>query len=134
MLTTFTRHYGWIPANCYIDALSHRSLNYQRVPQSLHQMKAVLASGSPIVFGFSVYESFESTEVASTGIVPMPQMSESPIGGHCCLIVGYQENEQRFTIRNSWGIWGDKGYCYMPYAYLLSSSLSSDFWTIRTVV
>ncbi len=121
------------PAQCYTDALLRRSLSYQRVTQSLHQMKAVLASGSPIVFGFSVYESFESSAVASTGIVPMPQMSESPIGGHAVMCVGFRDDEQMFTIRNSWGAWGDNGYCYMPYAYLLSSSLSSDFWTIKSV-
>lgn len=119
---------------CYTDALLHRSLSYQRVPQSLNQLKAVLAGGYPVVFGFTVYESFESAEVAQTGIVPMPGAGESVLGGHCCLIVGYQENEQRFTIRNSWGTWGQQGYCTMPYAYLLSSSLASDFWTIRTVV
>jgi C1A family cysteine protease len=120
-------------AQCYNAALQHRSASYQRVPQSLTQMKACLASGSPIIFGFTVYESFESDAVANTGIVPMPGLHESVLGGHAVLCVGYDDSTQRFIVRNSWGAWGDGGYCYMPYAYLLSRSLASDFWTIKTI-
>lgn len=122
------------PAQCYQDALLHRSLSYQRVPQSLPQMKAVLASGSPFVYGFTVYESFESAEVAATGIVPMPGHNESVLGGHAVLCVGFDDAKQVFICRNSWSAqWGDQGYFYMPYAYLLSRGLASDLWTIRTV-
>jgi C1A family cysteine protease len=120
-------------AQCYNAAHQHRTVSYQRVPQSLTQMKACLASGYPIIFGFTVYESFESQQVANTGIVPMPAHYESALGGHAVLCVGYDDATQRFLVRNSWSDqWGDKGYCYMPYAYLLSRSLASDFWTIKT--
>lgn len=124
------------PTECYQQGLQHRTVVYQRVPQSLSQMKACLASGYPFVFGFTVYESFESAQVASTGIVSMPAHTESVLGGHAVVCVGYDDASQRFTIRNSWGSsWGGpmQGYCTMPYAYLLSRSLASDFWTIRTV-
>lgn len=117
---------------CYSAAKAHRSVSYQRVLQSLPQMKACLASGSPIIFGFTVYESFESQQVANTGIVPMPGLHESVLGGHAVLCVGYDDSTQRFLVRNSWGAWGDGGYCTMPYAYLLSRGLASDFWTIRS--
>ena len=33
-----------------------------------------------------------------------------------------------------WGVkWGMEGYCMMPYEYLISPQLSSDFWTLRSV-
>ena len=97
-------------------------------------MRGCIASGFPFVFGFTVYESFESQEVAQTGIVPMPSPGESVLGGHCVVAVGYDDTQRTFIIRNSWGTgWGEQGYCHMPYEYLISPHLSSDFWTIRSV-
>lgn len=119
---------------CYQVALQHKAILYQRVVQDLNQMKGCLASGYPFVFGFTVYESFESQQVAQDGHVPMPQPSEQELGGHAVLAVGYDDTNQWFIVRNSWGEnWGMKGYFTMPYAYLISQGLSSDFWTIRSV-
>ena len=120
-------------AACYKAAKLQRAITYSRVGQTLSQLKGCLASGFPIVFGFTVYDSFESADVASTGVVPMPAAGESVLGGHCVVAVGYDDASQRFTIRNSWGTgWGMAGYATMPYAYLLSSSLASDFWTVKS--
>ncbi len=122
------------PKSCYSEALTDRAVAYQRLVQNVNQMKGCLASGYPFVFGFTVYESFESAAVAKTGVVPMPQPSEQVLGGHCVLAVGYDDQQQRFLIRNSWGTaWAEQGYCTMPYAYLTDPNLASDFWTIRLV-
>lgn len=119
---------------CYTDALKDRALSYQRVARNLNQMKACLASGLPFVIGISVYESFESEQVAQTGIVPMPQSDEQLLGGHAVLCCGYDDTQQRFLVRNSWSDqWGMQGYFTLPYAYLLDGGLSSDFWAIKTV-
>jgi C1A family cysteine protease len=97
-------------------------------------MKGCLASGYPFVFGFTVYDSFESQQVANTGIVPMPASGESVVGGHAVMAVGYDDSQHRFIVRNSWGSgWGMQGYFTIPYAYLTEANLSSDFWTIRLV-
>ncbi|MDE3177952.1 MAG: C1 family peptidase [Pseudomonadota bacterium] len=122
------------PQYCYDNAVQHTAVNYQSIDQNLADMKACLSSGYPFVFGFTVYESFESPQVAQTGDVPMPGANERVLGGHAVLAVGYDDDEQKFIVRNSWGPnWGDGGYCYMPYAYLLDNNLSDDFWTIRIV-
>jgi len=122
------------PPQCYKDALKYKAVTYQRVVQTPSQLKGCLASGYPIVFGFTVYESFESDAVAKTGQVPMPKPNEKTLGGHAVLAVGYDESAQRFIVRNSWGKnWGIKGYFTMPYGYLTDSNLSDDFWTIRVV-
>ncbi len=122
------------PAQCYQEALKDRVVQYTRVARNLDQMKGCLASGYPFVFGFTVYQSFESPEVAQSGIAPMPQPGDAPVGGHAVLAVGYDDGQQRFIVRNSWGPgWGMQGYFTLPYGYLTDRGLSSDFWTIRLI-
>jgi C1A family cysteine protease len=97
-------------------------------------MQGCLASGYPFVFGFTVYESFESNAVAQTGDMPMPKSGEKVVGGHAVLAVGFDNEDRVFIVRNSWGDgWGDAGYFYIPYAYLLDDNLADDLWTIRLV-
>lgn len=122
------------PAQAYQDAKQDIVSSYAGVAQSLTQMQGCLAAGYPFVFGFTVYESFESQAVASTGVVPMPASGERVMGGHAVVAVGYDDSKRVFIVRNSWGPgWGAKGYFYMPYEYLLTPDLSDDFWTIRSV-
>jgi C1A family cysteine protease len=116
---------------CFTEALDHQITSYERIV-TLDEMLTCLASGYPFVFGFSVYESLESAEVARTGVVPMPGPDERLLGGHAVLAVGYVASTRMFIVRNSWGTkWGDGGYFTMPYAYLEDRNLSDDFWTIR---
>ncbi len=118
----------------YREAAKYKVSAYQRIARALAQMKGCLAAGYPFVFGFTVYESFESQEVARTGVVQMPGHNENVLGGHAVLAMGYDDASMRFRVRNSWGpVWGDHGYFTMPYAYLLDSHLADDFWTLRVV-
>ena len=122
------------PQKCYDDAVQHKAVQYQRVVRTLNQMKGCLASGYPFVFGFTVYESFESQDVAKTGHASMPAPNENVVGGHAVVAVGYDDSQNYFIVRNSWGTgWGMKGYFTLPYAYFLDQNLSDDFWTIRLV-
>ena len=116
---------------CYKSAEKNQITKYLRIT-NLQQMKSCLSQGFPFVFGFSVYESFESEEVAKTGIVNMPKPDESMVGGHAVLAVGYDDKRQVIIVKNSWGrVWGDKGYFTMPYEYISNKNLANDFWTIR---
>lgn len=115
---------------CYTQGLQHTISSYQRL-STTDDMRSCLAGGVTFVFGFTVYESFESATVAKTGNVPMPRASERTLGGHAVCAVGYDDATKRFICRNSWGIyWGQKGYFTIPYAYLANRNLSDDFWTI----
>ena len=116
---------------CYTDALRYQVLAYKRII-TLEEMKACLADGYPVVIGFSVYESFETQEVASTGIVPSPNLAtERLLGGHAVLVVGYDTTTKRIIVRNSWGTgWGQAGYFTLPFEYITNRNLSDDFWTV----
>jgi C1A family cysteine protease len=105
---------------------------YKAVPRSQLSMQRVLSNRQTIGFGFTVYESFESAEVAKTGIVPMPGPGERTVGGHEVLAVGYlRDMPHHVLVRNHWAAdWGLGGYFLMPWAYLLTPSLASDFRTI----
>lgn len=119
---------------CYSVASGTEAVQYERVPQELDHIKAALAAGVPVVFGFSVYASFESQETAQTGDAPMPAPGEAQLGGHAVLAVGYDNATDRFKVRNSWGTgWGQAGYFTLPYAYLTDSRLASDLWTVKRV-
>ena len=100
-----------------------------------------LASGYPVVVGFDVYSSFEGSwgnithGHTGSGMMPYPNTrTEQLLGGHAVCLVGYDNNTSRFIARNSWGTgWGDNGYFYMPYQVIQNTSMSSDFWVIKSV-
>jgi C1A family cysteine protease len=90
---------------------------------------SVLADKVPwsIEIGFNVPESFESQQVADTGVMPVPSSTDEIIGGHEVLIVGCdlgvtptlrpQGSVPSFLVQNSWGAdWGIKGLFWMPVA------------------
>ena len=130
------------PQKCYDMAENCKSLLYSSVGQTINDVKQAVCNGYPIVFGFDVYSSFETDTVESSGIAPMPDISkEQLLGGHCVVIVGYDDsitipntkNLGAFICRNSWGTsWGKNGYFYLSYDYI-NSSLSSDYWIITSI-
>jgi C1A family cysteine protease len=133
------------PKRCYVAAKKDRAVQYESI-RTLGDLKDAIASNFAVVFGFTVYESFESQAVAETGVVPMPKHGEATVGGHAVLAVGYSNPKGHLIVRNSWGpSWGDHGYFYMPYEYLTGSKaspdsspingahLASDFWAIQMV-
>ena len=121
--------------DCYVEGAKHQVLEYLRVEHNLYYIRECLAQGHPISFGMMLYESFMSDLVTNTGVVPMPDLSrESAIGGHAVMLVGYDDIQRHFIVRNSWGkSWGVNGYFYLPYEYCNTPNLTADYWTIRLV-
>lgn len=119
----------------YEKATIHEKFQYKRIDNTkIDQIKTAIAKGYPVIFGMSVFESFESEETLKTGIVTMPTPTEECLGGHSLLLVSYNDKTQMFTVLNSWGPdVMDKGFCYIPYAYLTNSELADGFWVLKFV-
>lgn len=122
------------PQHCYDEAKIYTSLLYRKVEQNILSLKNALLDGNAIAFGFMVSESLN--DITDDGIMPIP--NDSLIGGHAVVIVGYDDEKimkdgtkGSFIIRNSWGIgWGEQGYFYMPYNFVIDKKYCLDFWVI----
>ncbi len=120
-------------AALYKKAATNQVLSYLHLTNSnLGQLQSCLYEGFPFVFGFTVYQSFQT--IGKNGMMPMPAPTEQRLGGHAVMAVGYDNSKQVFIVRNSWSSgWGDLGYFYMPYSYITDINRADDFWTIRLV-
>ena len=119
-------------SEAYKDAAPYRVQDMAQVPLKLDAWKQALAEGKPIVFGCALFDSFDECSTRG-GVVPMPSpddVARAKHSGHSMCAVGYSDSEKVFIVRNSWGAeWGDKGYCYMPYDYLLNEKFNDgDCW------
>lgn len=120
------------PLTAYKNAEQHNQIKYTSVPQTLTAIKSVLARGLPLLFGVSVYDSFEHDTTISTGVVPMPDVNNETFkGGHAILMCGYDDDTRMFTFQNSWGEdVGRNGFFQIPYEYVLNPDLTGDFWAL----
>ena len=120
---------------CYAQAKDFQVVRYQRLTQTLAQLRGCLAEGYPFVFGFSVYDSLYDAAGKPRSDLPLPNLAKDKlVGGHAVLAMGYDDARQCFIIRNSWGAKvQDQGHFRMPYSYITDSSLADDFWVIRAV-
>ena len=104
-------------------------IKYYRICQNLDNIKYILEKEIPIIFGMSIYANFN---VINNNILDIPDKTDKYIGGYCGLCVGFIQEKKLFIVRASFGVeWGDKGYFYMPYDYVLNKGLCSDFWIVE---
>jgi C1A family cysteine protease len=135
-------------AFCYSFAENYKTIKYFRLDYGqispytlLFQVKVLLASEIPCIFGFTLYNSVYDEVNTLRGHIPLPNKRSKVIGGHTVVAVGYHdskiiENENRepskgaLLIRNSWGTsWGQGGYGWLPYDYIMEG-LTADWWSI----
>lgn len=100
---------------------------------TLNDIKAALASGYPVTFGFSTPEWFSSPYF--NNILRFPTSQERMNGGHAVVAVGYDDRyrDKIIWVRNSWSKeWGINGYYKMTQDWFTNPNrLADDFWVIR---
>lgn len=117
------------PTKAYADAQKNLVQTYQRVSVDAASVMTALVSGYPVIVGFTVYDSFMNS---TDGNIPMPNLAtESIQGGHCVIVVGYDQQTSRFKFQNSWGTsWGTAGFGELPFAYLGNPQFGGDYWIV----
>ncbi len=116
-------------------ARDYETIRYFRLdaPSSeatLHTVKAYLAAGFAVAFGFSV----PSSATMDADIAFRPEF-DAVRGGQAVLAVGYDDHRRiasdtgALLFRCSWGShWGEQGYGWLPYHYVIAQA-AADFWT-----
>ncbi|MFD2521353.1 C1 family peptidase [Emticicia soli] len=123
--------------SAYDHGSNFKIVDAEYIELDLDLWRNTLAEGYPIAFCLNTFQSFDEAN-KNKGRVPMPRKSDNvreTHGWHAMLCVGYSDPDKMFIVRNSWGSgWGDKGYCYIPYDYVIHNQYNgNDSWIIQSV-
>jgi hypothetical protein len=96
--------------------------------QRVADVRTALAARYLVVFGTQVSDKFARYQAGDPPLAP-PGAGETILGGHALTLGGYGPGF--FDVVNSWGLWGDAGWCQMTDAYI-ADARSDDFWIVET--
>lgn len=99
----------------YQDGLSRCITEAKNIQIDINHIKSAVAKGLPVVVSI---KSFGAMRKMANGFVCHDIIDDIEADAyHAMVICGYSDKEGYFIVRNSWGKdFGDKGYCYFPYA------------------
>jgi hypothetical protein len=105
-----------------------QKINSYTAHSSMQARKDAIANVGPVLAGMAVYNDFFSY---SSGVYQKTAGS-ALAGYHCICVIGYDDNQQCWIIKNSWGSnWGDGGYCKIKYGQ--SDILIDSTWAFYSV-
>lgn len=91
------------------------------------KLKKALLQGDSVILGIKIFQEFF---YPSNGYISLPADPNNIMGGHAILLVGWDDSDKSFIIRNSWGeTWGANGYGYLQYDYILRYTVEA--WRYR---
>ncbi len=95
---------------------THKIGGWGMVLPTVDKIKAALAHYGPLPTSMQVYEDF----LHYTGGV-YSRVSGKRVGAHAVLLVGYNDEEEYFIVKNSWGAnWGEGGFFRIDYSEMRS--------------
>lgn len=129
--------FSQLPSDDAYAEAKHQLVNKAcRINITEKDFKHAIANGHPVIIGLKIFESFYPQD--DSGIIPFPSNNEAEseqYGNHALLVVGYNEEEKLFKIRNSWGEkFGAEGYGYAPYDYIANPNFCHEAFVITEIV
>lgn len=118
--------------DAYNDAANRKVAKALQVDLTEDAIRSALSDGYPVIISANLYDNFGRTP---GGFVTIPtseerqtvcQDGEVDHRSHAMVICGFNDETKIFKVRNSWGTdFGDRGYCYIPYAYITDPELTN---------
>jgi C1A family cysteine protease len=133
------------PTQTQIDATkNYPGGSYHNIGPIIANMKSCILSDYPFAIGIAVYDSFEDDSTAASGLIPFPNVDAENLLGYHALHCGIGFDDDKvcpnapypgaILLENSWGNqWGttapqsgERGFAWIPYAFLLNGNLTTD--------
>lgn len=100
---------GMSPRNAFEIAQANSLIMSYATIKSATAAKISILSHGPVLVALPVYSYFSNFWKQSV-------VQQNVLGYHAVTLVGYNDSEECFKLRNSWGTsWGMNGYSWFPY-------------------
>lgn len=111
---------GMSPRNAFEIAQANNLVSAFCIVRNLLAIKIAIVANGPVLIALPVYQ-------YDSDFWRKRKEGDKPQGYHATTLVGYDDKEGDFILRNSWGTnWGLNGYTYLPYN---EQSLIMEAWT-----
>jgi len=124
--------YAAVNGSCSAAAAGWQSLVYKIADWgvvaggSSARLKAALVKYGPLTTSMLVYEDFKHYK---SGVYS--RVSGKYAGGHAVLLVGYNDAEEYFIVKNSWGpAWGEEGFFRIAYSEMRSRVFFGGLYSV----
>lgn len=114
-------------------ANAYKIVSYERLAgENLSQIKNALSQGIPVLLSIAVHAGMYSLlgdwKTHTWNYTTSP--TNSLLGWHEVLVIGYDDASGRLLVENSWGsLWGDGGFFGIPYDMTTSPSFG-ELWVL----
>jgi len=105
-----------------------KKILYQRIQNTLAQMKRSLIDGYPIITGLTIFDSTIADLKSKDGVIKMPNETDNIVGGICVVICGFNLEMDQWIVKTSRCEYGDGGYLYVPFKYFEREG--GDYWRL----
>jgi len=113
----------------YKVATLFEAVQYARL-RTTEEIRVSLTQGIPAMFGSDIPRGYYD-EARKTGRMPELGKAGGDPSGHAMLIVGYDDRDKTWIVRNSHGAdFGEKGYIHIPYSVFDKHVWDQDVWAI----